>query len=168
MLAVFVVACSAAPGAAQSPGSVGATPGPEATPGGQATSVPPEPPGGGGNTGGGSGQIHIEIGGPVPMTVDAPFFAIGSRFGGVAGTQLNFTTDGSNAIASITVVEGTVVIGYADESMGANSQMCELSDWNIGATSGSGSFDCKDGFATKVDGTYLTGVTMKGSFQASQ
>ena len=48
----------------------------------------------------------------------------------------------------------------------ADAQECTTSNWNIGTTSGSGSFDCTGGFATKADGTYVTGVTIKGSFEA--
>ena len=164
LIAGLSVACSGAPAATQAPGGGGATPGPQATSGGQATS----PPDGGGGTGGGSGQIHIEIGCPVQMTVDAPFFAIGSRFDGPAGVALNFTAPGSDAIAAVTGVSDVWVISYVSAEIGANAQECQLSNWNIGATSGSGSFDCTDGFATKMDGTFLSGITMKGSFQASQ
>ncbi len=100
-------------------------------------------------------------------TVDQPFFAIGSRFGGEAGTALNFTSGEGSGIAAINEVNGTVVVSWVTEELGANSQSCTLSNWNIGATSGSGSFDCVDGFATKSDGTFLSGITMKGSFEAS-
>jgi hypothetical protein len=164
LIAGSAVACSGTPAATQGPGGGGATPAPQATPGGQATS----PPDGSGGTGGGSGQIHIEIGGPIQMTVDEPFLLIGSRFTGPAGVALNFTTPGSTAIAAVTGVNETWVISYVSDQLGANSQSCQLSNWNIGATSGSGSFDCKDGFATKMDGTFLSGITMKGSFEASQ
>jgi hypothetical protein len=162
LIAALAVACSGAPSPTQAPGGGGNTTGPLATPGGQVAT----PPGGG--TGGGTGQIHIEIGGPVQMTVDAPFFSVGSRFGGPAGVALNFTTPGSEAIASVTGINETWVVSYASAELAANSQSCQLSNWNIGATSGAGSFDCRDGFATKTDGTFLSGITMKGSFQAGQ
>ena len=166
----LVAACSGSPGASQNPGGGGGD-GPTTPP--AVTNAPVESlsgggAGSGGNTGGGSGQMHIEISGPVEVSGDYPFFAFGSRFGGEAGVQLNFTNEGSDAIASISGIQGTFVITYVSEQLTANSQVCELTDWNIGATSGSGSFDCKDGFATKLDGTYLTGVRIKGNFEASQ
>lgn len=167
LLLAFVAACSSAPGTTQDRGD-GSTDAPEAP-----TTPIEATPGngggdpGGGNTGGGSGQIHIEIGGPVQATVDEPFFAIGSRFdGSEAGVQLNFTSEGSAGIGSITGVNGTYVIGYVSDEVAANAQDCELTDWNIGDSSASGSFDCSDGYGTAPDGTYLTGITMQGSFEA--
>ena len=129
--------------------------------------------GGGGSTGGGTGTIHLEVGGPIQDTVDLPFFAIGSRFGGPAGVGLNFTTDGGGAIASVTspgsTTTDTWTISLINDTMNANSSECTLSNWTVGATSASGTFDCKNGFAIKVlGGDYLTGVTMKGNFTASQ
>jgi hypothetical protein len=168
LLPAIAVACSGAADATQGGGD-GSTSAPGAT-----TTTAESPPADGGsgsggdNTGGGSGQIHIEIGGPVQATVDQPFFAFGSRFdGSEAGVQLNFTSEGAVGIASITGVNGTYVIGYAGDDVAANAQTCELTDWNIGDSSASGSFDCTDGFGTAPDGTYLTGITMQGSFEAS-
>ena len=171
-MVVVVTACGGAPGATQGQGAatqgpVGATvdPGP-----GGATAAPEattDPGPGGPGLGGGSGQIHIEIGGPLQETVDMPFFAIGSRFGGEAGTALNFTTGEGGGIAAINEVNGIVVVSWVTEELGANAQDCQLSNWTIGATSGSGSFDCSNGFATKVDGSFLSGITMRGTFQAS-
>ena len=171
MVLAFALAACNDGAATQGPGGGTANPGGATTnPGGATT--PPATQGPvatvSGNTGGGSGQIHIEIGGPMQETVDQPFFSIGSRFGGVAGTALQFTSEGADGIATISEVNGLVVVSWVDSEVGANSQSCTLSNWNIGTTSGSGSFDCKDGFATKMDGTFLSGVTMKGSFQASQ
>lgn len=168
-LLAFVAACSSAPGTTQDRGD-GSTDAPEA-PTTPIESAPGDPGGGdpgGGNSGGGSGQIHIEIGGPVQATVDEPFFAIGSRFDGTeAGVQLNFTSEGSAGIGSIMGVNGTYVIGYVSDEVAASAQDCELTDWNIGDSSASGSFDCSEGYGTAPDGTYLTGITMQGSFEAS-
>lgn len=164
-MAVMLVACSGTPAA--TPGESDDDGG-----GGSATIAPIETTSGGdtGNSGGGSGQIHIDIGGPLQVTVDLPFFSFGSRFeGDVAGVQLNFATDGGSGIASITGVPGSApVIGYVGDEGSANVQTCQLTDWTIGATSASGSFDCTDGFGTLPDGTYLTGITMQGSSVASQ
>jgi hypothetical protein len=104
--------------------------------------------------------------------VDLPFFAIGSRFGGAAGVALNFTAEGGSAIASITspgsTTSDTWTISLVNDTLNANASECQLSNWNIGATSASGTFDCKNGFAIKVlGGAYVNGVTMKGNFTAS-
>lgn len=162
---VLVAACGGAGAPTQEPGGGGggaATQAPAATQGGGGGG------GGGGNTGGGSGQIHIEIGGPAQAVVDEPFFAFGSRFGGDAGVALNFTSDGANGAATVSAVGDEWTITWIGQDLVANSSTCNRSNWNFGATSASGTFDCTGGFATKPDGTYLTGVTMKGSFSASQ
>ena len=169
-LTFALAACGGGSSPTQGPGAATANPGVATDPGGGGEATPPPQstdagPGGGG-TGGGTGRIQMEIGGPVQATVDEPFFAIGSRFGGEAGTSLNFTDEGAEGIASIGVINDLVVVSWASDTLVANSQECKLSNWNIGTTSGSGSFDCTAGFGTKADGTYLTGVTMKGSFEA--
>jgi hypothetical protein len=170
-LTFALAACGGGGSPTQGPGAITSNPGAatdgggggEATPGAQPTDAGP---GGGGGTGGGTGRIQMEIGGPVHITVDEPFFAIGSRFGGEAGTSLNFTDEGAEGIASIGVINDLVVISWADETLVANSQECKLSNWNIGTASGSGSFDCTGGVGTNASGTYLQGITMKGSFEA--
>ena len=129
--------------------------------------------GGGGGNGGGTGTLHLEVGGPIQQTLDLPFFSIGSRFGGAAGVALNFTKEGDDAIATISspgsTTSDTWTISLISSLMNANATECQLSSWTIGATSASGSFDCKNGFAIKTaDASYLTGVTMKGNFTASQ
>lgn len=173
LLALIVVACGGSPAggtATQAPGGGGATQAP-GDGGGTATQAPVATQGGpgGGIGGGGSGSMHIEVSGPVEASGDFAFFSIGSRFGGDAGTQLNFTNGEGSAIAAVSGVGGTWVITLTSETLTANSQTCELKDWNMGATSASGSFDCKDGFAVTVaDGGYHQGVNLKGNFTASQ
>ena len=172
LLGLLVAACGGTPAAAtQAPGGGAVTQAPGGG-GGTATQAPVATQGGpgpGGNGGGGSGTMHIEVSGPVQASGDYTFFLIGSRFGGEAGTQLNFTNGEGSALASISGVGGTWVITYTSEAMTANSQACELKDWNMGATSASGSFDCKDGFAVTVaTGAYHTGVNLKGNFTAGQ
>jgi hypothetical protein len=124
-----------------------------------------EGPDGGG--GGGSGQIHIVISGPVQGTYDIPFFSIGSRFGGPAGVNLSFSTEDSEQSAIISQVSAGWNIGYLSEPYTASGD-CQVSNWNIGEKSGSGSFTCTNAVGTKPDGTYLTGITMTGNFTASQ
>lgn len=168
---LFVAACGGGPAATQGPGAATQGPG-AATQGPGGGTVDPgagatTDPGGRPVDGGGSGQIHIELGGPIQESVDQPFFAVGSRFGGQAGTALNFTTADGTGIAAINEVNGVVIVSWVTDDAGYNSSTCTTSNWNIGATSGSGEFDCTDGFGTKTDGTFLSGITMKGSFQAS-
>lgn len=175
LLWLIVAACGGGPAAAtQAPGGGSATQAP-GDGGGTATQAPvatlggPGGGGGGGNGGGGSGTMHIEVSGPVEASGDFAFFSIGSRFGGDAGTQLNFTNGEGSAIAGVSGVGGTWIITLTSETMTANSQTCELKDWNVGATSASGSFDCKDGFAVTIaDSGYHTGVNLKGNFTANQ
>lgn len=168
LVAALMAACSGSPNEVPdgTDGGAGSSNGP-------AVSVAPvsvAPGDAGANTGGGTGQIHIEIGGPAQATVDLPFFSFGSRFDGdVAGVNLNFATDARPGIATITgVADGTYIIGYVGDEGGFNAQTCELVDWSIGTSSGAGSFDCTEGYATMPDGSYLTGITMTGSFQAGQ
>lgn len=173
LLGLIVAACGGGPAAAtQAPGGGSATQAP-GDGGGTATQAPVAtlggPGGGGGNGGGGSGTMHIEVSGPVQAAGDFAFFSIGSRFGGDAGTQLNFTNGEGSAIAGVSGVGDTWIITLTSETMTANSQTCELKDWNIGATSASGSFDCKDGFGVTIaDSGYHTGVNLKGNFTANQ
>ena len=177
IIGVLVAACGGS-GATQAPGGATTNPGggagtPTTTPGGGATTNPggggaPTTPGGGGGGGGGTGTIHLVRGGAAPpTTVDLPFFSIGSRFGGDAGGALNFTGEGATGVASVGSAGDVWTISYISETLTANATECNRTGWNIGATNASGTFDCKNGFAIKVDGTYLTGVTMKGNFTAS-
>lgn len=156
----------------------GATPGgPTQGTGGDPTQAPggggptQAPGGGGGNTGGGTGSMHVEVSGPVTGGGDYPFFANGSRFAGdVAGVNLTFTSDGSDAIASVGSFDNDIwTITLLSEELAVNATDCVLTNWNIGATSATGTFDCKGGFATETaTGAYHEGVFMKGSFTAAK
>ena len=172
LLGVIAAACGGSPGATAGTGSPTQAPGggtpTEAPGGGTPTEGPVATQGGGGNPANGTGQIHIEIGGPKPQTVDQPFFAFGSRFGGAAGVQLNFTSESAEGIAGITGINDQWIVTWSGAGGVFSAQNCSVSNWDIGTTSGHGSFDCKDGFATTADGQYLTGVTLKGNFTASQ
>lgn len=165
LFGAVLAACGGTPGPTQAPGG-----GPTQAPGpGEAT----QPPGGnGGNPGGGTGTVHVEIGGDgLNAGGDYPFFAIGSRFSGeVAGVALNFTSDGADAIVTISSSdEDTWVISYISEALAANATECQLRNWNVGTSSATGSFDCKNGFASETaTGAYHQGVTMKGSFSAAK
>ena len=164
LLGLALAACGGSPTATQAPGGQ-----PTQAPGpGGAT----QPPGGnGGNTGGGTGTMHLEISGPVTGGGDYPFFAVGSRFSGEpAGVNLTFTSDTANGIASVSSADGTTwTISFIGEELAANAIDCQLSNWNIGTSSATGAFDCKEGFATETaTGAYHQGVLMKGTFNAAK
>lgn len=162
LMGLVAAACGGG-SATQAPG--GATQGP-----GSATTVPGPTQGGGG--GGGTvndknGKVHIEIRGPVEKTGDYGFLPAGSIFGGTAGSTLNFTNEGSNEIVSISIgPDGAVVVSYAGTDMSVPASQCTTSNWNIGSTSASGSFECNAGFAIISGGAMVQGVTVKGNFDA--
>jgi hypothetical protein len=169
LVAAVMAACSGAPAGTQGADD-GEGEGTASEPVVSLAPVDPAPGGDDGNTGGGTGQIHIDIGGPASLTVDLPFFSFGSRFeGDAAGVQLNFATDGGPGIATISSVsDGVFIIGYVGDEGAFSAQTCTLTDWALDASSGSGSFDCTGGFATTMEGAYLADITMKGTFEAVQ
>jgi hypothetical protein len=112
--------------------------------------------------------MHIEISGPVQKTGDYPFFSVGSRFSGGAGTQLNFTSAEGDGYAAVTGIGDVWTVGYAGTDLVVNSATCTRSNWTVNAASASGTFECKDGFGAKADGTALQGVNIKGNFTANQ
>jgi hypothetical protein len=166
LFGAMVAACGSTPGATQGPGGGGPTqaPGP-----GGAT----QPPGGGvPGAALGTGTVHLEIGGDgLHAGGDYPFFAIGSRFSGeVAGVALNFTSDSADGLVTVSSPdEQTWVISFIGEALTANATECQLSNWNIGTSTATGTFDCKNGFASETaTGAYHQGVTMKGNFTAAR
>ena len=163
---MFVVACggnapaTSGPGAAtQNPGGVGATPGALATQGG----------GGGGKPAGWDqyGKVHIEISGPVQKSADYGFVPAGSIFDSAAGSSLSFTNEASNEIVSILVAaDNKVLVSYGGLDFSAPAAECTTSNWNMGATSASGSFDCTAAFVLMPSGATVSGAKIKGTFDA--
>lgn len=148
--------------------------------GGNATgSVVPTQSAGAGVAGGGGGggdkpagwdkygRVHVEMSGSVSKSTDLGFVPAGSIFGGAQGSSLNFTIDGSNEVVSILVgADGSVVISYGGPDFSMPAATCTTSNWNIGATSGSGSFDCTVALTIMGGGAVAQGGKLTGNFEA--
>lgn len=168
IVVVLLSACSGGGGATQQPGGATQVPGG----GGTATDVPEATQSGGG--GGGKpagwdqyGKVHIEVTGPVQKNADYGFLPAGSIFGGAQGSSLNFTIEGTNEIVAILIsADNSVVVSYGGTDFTAPAAECTTSNWNVGTTSASGSFDCSAAFAILASGAQVTGVTIKGNFDA--
>ena len=170
-LALLLAACgSSSPGQTQGSGQTqGAAP----TDGGTNPTDGPGPTqggGGGGNKPAGwdqNGKVHIEIGGPAQHTGDYGFVPQASIFGGAQGSSLSFAIEGTSELVSILVgQDGSVLVSFASDALSVPAAECTTSNWNIGATSGSGSFDCTAAFGIVASGATLTGFTVKGTFDA--
>jgi hypothetical protein len=172
-LFIAVVACGGG-GPTQAPGGATTNPGGgggTATEGPQATDVPGATlAGGGGSKPAGwdqYGKVHIELTGPAEKSGDYGFIPAGSFFGGAQGSSLNFTNEGSNEIVSILVsAEGKVIVSYGTVDVSVPGAECTTSNWNIGATTASGSFDCQAGLVIMSSGATLTGGHLIGTFDA--
>ena len=164
LVGMVAIACggtpaTSGPGATQNPGG-GATPGPQATQGGV---------GGGTKPAGWDqyGKVHIEISGPVQKSGDYGFVPAASIFGGAQGSSLSFTVEGASELVSILIgPDQKVIVSYAGEDFSAPAAECTTSNWNMGTTSASGSFDCKAAFVITSAGATVTGATIKGTFDA--
>ena len=178
VVAALLGACGGNAGATQQPGAAttnpgggggGATQQPAATDEPAATTDPGSGGGGGGNPAGWDryGKVHVEMGGPVSKTVDLGFVPAGSLFGGAQGSSLSFTNEGSNQVVSILVgPDNKIVVSYGGVEFSMPGTECTTSNWNIGATSGSGSFDCKAALVILASGASVTDGTLKGTFDA--
>ena len=177
LLALILGACSGNAGATQQPAGATANTGGGGTATEQpaGTEQPAATEAGGGGTGSGNkpagwdrfGKVHVEMGGPVQKTVELGFVPAGSLFGGAQGSSLNFTIDGTNEVVSILVgPDNKVVISYGGPEFSMPGTECTTSNWNMGATSGSGSFDCKAAIVILGSGASVTNGTLKGSFDA--
>jgi hypothetical protein len=172
-LILLLAACSGSPAATQGPAGATTNPGGN---GGVATTDPggnggqaTTDPGGGGNVGNGSGKVTYELTGDLQKSGELPFFAFGSRFGGPAGTALNFTSDAGGALLSVTDAAGAHAVSLVvPDGYAASFGTCGTWNVEIGATSARGSFECTDGIATGMDGTLHSGLRIKGTFDASQ
>lgn len=166
-------ACGGTP-ATQGPGGGDPTTGPGATqgsgPGATQGSGPGATQGGGGGGGAGDtshGKVHIEITGPVTKTADYGFVPAGSIFGGDQGSSLNFTNEGTNEIVSIVIsADGKVLVSYGTQEFSAPAAECTTSNWSIGTTSASGSFDCTAALVVLESGAMVQDGKIKGNFEA--
>jgi len=113
------------------------------------------------------GKVHVDLSGPVSKSADYGFIPAGSLFGGPQGSSLNFTIDGSNEIVSILASsDGKVIVSYGSTEFSMPAAECTTSNWNIGTTSASGSFDCTAAFVIMASGATVQGGSIKGSFDA--
>lgn len=166
LLLAFVAACGGG-SPTQAPG--GATQKPAATQGGGATEGPAatQSGGGGGNIDTTYGKIHIELSGPMTKSADYGFIPAGSIFGGTQGSSLSFANNqAATEIVSVYVSpDGKVVMSWVGSDFSAPGTECTTSNWNIGGSSGSGSFDCTGAVITS-SGAVLQDARIKGNFEA--
>jgi hypothetical protein len=160
LVGVLAAACGGGASPTQAPGAATQNPG-----GGGAT----ENPGGGGGGAGDTshGKVHIEMSGPVTKSGDYGFVPAGSVFGGDQGSSLNFTNEGTNEVVSILIgADGSVVVSYGTPEFSAPASQCTTSNWNIGASSASGSFDCTAALVIMASGATAQDGKLKGTFEA--
>ena len=159
VVALMAAACSGSPAGA-TPGGGGVTAGPQAT----------QPGGGDGGKPAGwdaNGKAHFEISGSVSKSGDLGFVPAASIFTGTTGpTSLAFTIDDTQEVLTIAITQGQLVVSYGDNEMAASGIQCTSSDLRLDATSGSGSFDCPQMAIIKSDGSTVTDVRMRGTFDA--
>jgi hypothetical protein len=166
--AIVISACSSG-GPTQAPAQT--TAGGGGGGGGSGTTQPPAATtdsgsgGGGGVVGAGAGTAHIEVSGPVSKTGDYDFVPAGSLFGGSAGSSFSFTNAAATDVLTIsTTSDGKVVILYGTPDFTVPGTECTTSNWNIGATSASGSFECDAPLIITAAGAQVTGGKVKGNF----
>jgi hypothetical protein len=173
--ALLIAACSGSSTPTQpAGGGGGSTQGPAATTAGGGGGGGTEAPGAtvvGGGDGGGvgtqNGTMHIEISGPVTKSADYGFIPLGSIFGGQAGSALNFAGSDQNNIVSIIIgADNAVTISWLSSDFQAPATVCTTSNWNIGATSGSGSFDCTAAVVILASGATVSNAKITGNFTA--
>ena len=122
--------------------------------------------------GGGSsqfGSVKFTVTGGIEKTAEYPFSPVGSIFGGAAGAALNFIKDDNGQASSLSIVmdpNGTVVVSYLGTEGQVPAAECTKTDWNVGATSGSGKFDCKASITITGSGATVQGGSIKGEFTA--
>jgi hypothetical protein len=125
--------------------------------------------GGGNDIGFGNGKATFEVSGPITASGEYGFVPYGSIFGGAQGSSLTFarTTGADASLLNIIVgQDGSVLVSYTGTEGQMPAAACTTSDWNIGATSGSGKFDCTAQFSITASGATVAGGTIKGSFEA--
>jgi hypothetical protein len=139
-----------------------------------ATDVPPATQSSGGGAGGTKpagwdqyGSVHVEFGGPVDKTADYGFMPAGSVFGGAQGSALSFALTDINEIVSVVIgADGTVLVSYLGTDFQMPAASCTTSNWDVGATNASGSFECTAEITILASGAAVPGGTVKGTFEA--
>ena len=175
IVALLLSACAGSgPAATQTNGGGGggggtATDQPETTDEPQGTDAGGGGGGGGNDIGFGNGKATFEVSGPITASGEYGFVPPGSIFGGSQGSSLTFarTTGADASLLSIIIgQDGSVLVSYTGTEGQMPAAACTTSDWNIGATSGSGKFDCTAQFTITKSGATVAGGTIKGSFEA--
>jgi hypothetical protein len=59
-----------------------------------------------------------------------------------------------------------VVLSYIGKEGQVPAAECTTTDWNVGATNGSGKFDCKASITITGSGATVQGGSIKGEFTA--
>ena len=172
LLGVAVAACGGGAAATQAPGATQSGGGN----GGTTTQAPaPTEDNGNGNGNGGIGtqfgKVTFTVTGPVQASGELGFIPQASLFGGDQGSVLNFgDTDMGGADASVISVvigsDGTIVISYAGPEGQVPAASCTTTDWNVGAGTGSGKFDCTAATSITASGAAVAGGNIKGEFTA--
>lgn len=176
LLGAMVAACGGG-GATQAPGATQAGGGGGGGGGGGATQQPPATQAGGGGGGGGGGgtadftygKVTFQVTGPLTESGEFGFVPAASLFGGDQGSSLTFSdnlNDNTSLISIITSQDGKVVVSYATPSAQVPAAECTTTNWNIGAGSGSGKFECKALFTIVSSGATVQGGEIKGEFSA--
>ena len=112
------------------------------------------------------GKVHVDMAGPVTKSADYGFVPAGSLFGGAQGSSLNFS-NGNDEIVSILIgADNKVIVSYGGQDFSMPGAECTTSNWNVGATSASGSFDCKAAITILASGASAQNGTIKGTFDA--
>jgi len=177
VLGVVVAACGGSAPATQAPGATqGGGGGGGATQAAAPTAAAEATDGGGGGGDGGNtigftyGKVTFTVTGPVTAQGEYGFLPPASMFGGAQGSILNFaSSQGSDAnLLSIVVnQDGTVVVSFTSAALGqVPAATCTTSDWNVGAGSGSGKFDCTASMSLTPSGAAVAGGAIKGEFTA--
>ena len=171
--ALLLSACGGSGAAATQANGGGGGGGGAATDQPQATDEPQGTDAGGGSGGNDigldNGKATFEVSGPVTASGEYGFVPFGSIFGGAQGSSLTFarTTGADASLLSIIIgQDGSVLVSYTGTEGQVPAASCTTSDWNIGATSGSGKFDCTAQFSITKSGATVAGGTIKGSFEA--
>lgn len=176
VLGVVVAACGGgnaptqAPAATQPGGGGGATAQPVAT-NNTGPGATDDNGGNGGTIGTQYGKVTYTVTGPIQASGELGFIPMGSMFGGAQGTILNFgqvDTTGTDA-STVSIVIGadqSVVVSYLGTAGQMPGTTCTTSDWNIGANTASGKFDCTASITITSSGAAVAGGNIKGEFTA--
>lgn len=174
MLGIVVAACGGG-SPTNAPAATQAGNGGNGGNGGTPTEQPAATDGGNGGNGGTvgfqNGKVTFTVTGAITGQGELGFVPTGSMFGGSEGSVLNFadsTDGGQGSVLSIAnSSDGSVTVSYTSTALGqVPGTTCTTTDWNIGATSASGKFDCTSQLSISISGAVVGPSTIKGEFTA--